>query len=226
MRYHSGMKTIAEKSPATTAVPSLFEVPCVSCAEMIAAHDAVWCHCVGKSLSLSCPRCGACLCNAGDAVQRKFWSAAPAWLVASRKMEQKRRAAIDRTGVRKTDVLIVDDDEEIRLLAAYAVEQMGYSVTVASSASAALDLIDQCLPGVVITDALMPKMDGRQLCQLIKASRPDVKVVVMTSLYTAPRYKYEAFKTFRADEYLAKPVDFASLRLLMDKLMPRPEQVQ
>lgn len=44
----------------------------------------------------------------------------------------------------------------------------------------------------------------------------------MTSLYTATRYKHEAYKVFHADEYLAKPVDFDQLRGALVKLIPTP----
>jgi DNA-binding response OmpR family regulator len=54
-------------------------------------------------------------------------------------------------------------------------------------------------------------MDGRELCRRIKAIDRAIKVVVVTSLYTGIRYRVEAMRTFMADEYLPKPIDFARL---------------
>ncbi|HEY8712245.1 MAG TPA: response regulator [Thermoanaerobaculia bacterium] len=205
------------------AVPSLYIVPCPTCSKEMEAHAAEWCHCVAKNVSLSCPHCGNCLCKKSDAVRREFWRNAPKWLTDSRAAELRRRVGMKpATAVERVDVLVVDDDEEIRMLAAYSIQQLGYSVAVAGSGLEALDFLTHCAPRVMITDALMPKMDGRQLCKLVKAGHPDVKVVIMTSLYTAPRYKHEAYKTFHADGYLAKTVDFNQLREVIVNLAPNP----
>lgn len=205
----------------TGAVPQLYIAPCATCGQELQAHAAEWCHCVAKRVTPVCTHCGSCLCKSPDREQRQFWQNAPAWLKASRDGEQRRRAAIQRdASVERVDVLIVDDDEEIRMLAAYSVEQMGYTVTSAVGGKEALALLESVKVRVVITDALMPGMDGRQLCQMVKAGHPDVKVVIMTSLYTAPRYKHEAFKTFRADEYLSKPIDFSELSQIMARISP------
>ncbi|HMC22079.1 MAG TPA: response regulator [Thermoanaerobaculia bacterium] len=64
----------------------------------------------------------------------------------------------------------------------------------------------------------MPKLDGRQLCKLIKANNPSIKVVVMTSLYTTSRYRVEAISAYQADEFLAKPINFAKLRQVLGGL--------
>src|SRR5712691_7005923 len=46
-------------------VPSLYIVPCPACSEVMEAHTAAWCHCVGKQVSpCCCPQCGQCLCRA------------------------------------------------------------------------------------------------------------------------------------------------------------------
>lgn len=119
------------------------------------------------------------------------------------------------------DILVVDDDEEMRLAVTYMLERMGHQVRTVANAREALIVIDGKKPQIVLTDALMPGLDGRQLCRLIKAIHPDLKVVIMTSLYTAPRYKYEAFKSFRADEYITKPLNATKLQMVVSKLAPR-----
>src|SRR5947209_15707141 len=63
----------------------------------------------------------------------------------------------------------------------------------------------------------MPKMDGRELCRLVK-SDPQLagtRVVVMSSVYTSGRFKREALSHFKADDYLAKPVDANALYRLI-----------
>ena len=64
-------------------------------------------------------------------------------------------------------------------------------------------------------------MDGRDLCQKLKETHGDaIKVIVMTSLYTASRYRTEARYRFKADDYLAKPLQFSVLKAALDRLAP------
>jgi CheY-like chemotaxis protein len=126
--------------------------------------------------------------------------------------------------VRRPLVLIVDDEIDIRKVAFAAISELGYQAIVAASGEEGIEVARTYKPDLILTDAFMPKMDGREMCRRIKAN-PDTaraRVVVMTSLYTASRYKYEAFKEFQADDYLPKPLEFQALRELLEKhLGPR-----
>ena len=193
-------------------------IPCGSCGNDLETARAEWCHCVAKRVSVICPHCSQCVCKWPAAARCGFWLDAPAWLLQRGTAEQERRlAARAADAVEAVDILIVDDDEEIRLLAAYNVEQMGYRAATIGNPSEALDAVELLRPRIVLTDALMPKMDGRELCRLIKSAHPEIAVLVMTSLYTGARYRYEAYKVFRADEYLPKPIDFEQLRTVLRK---------
>ena len=55
------------------------------------------------------------------------------------------------------------------------------------------------------------------MSRIVKAERPRTKVVVITSVYKDPRYKYEALKDFAVDDYLPKPVKPAELREVVTK---------
>jgi DNA-binding response OmpR family regulator len=150
---------------------------------------------------------------------RAEWNAALRELL-ERQTEEKFRRAIGAAGAApsQSTVLIVDDDEEIRLIAQYSAQQMGYRTRTAGNAEEALASIASSRPDIVLTDALMPKVDGRQLCRLIKMEDPSIRVVIMTSLYTSTRNRIEALNEFGADEYLAKPIDFDRLRQVLQKL--------
>lgn len=65
----------------------------------------------------------------------------------------------------------------------------------------------------------MPRLDGREMCRRLKddAATASVKVVVMTALFTSVKYRTEAFKNFKVDDYLAKPLDVNTLRTLLQK---------
>jgi CheY-like chemotaxis protein len=210
--------------PHPTASILSYVTACHSCGEPVEALDANWCNCVNRKPSIACGSCGNCLCLFTEE-SLSYWLHAPDWLTARRTVEQARRRSVARVGSvsGKTDVLIVDDDEEIRLVAAYMVEQMGYRVVTAANAVEAFARIEESTPRLVLSDALMPKVDGRELCRLIKLAEPEVKVIIMTSLYTKAHHKYEAFRTFRADDYLSKPIDFQLLKASLERLAPQVE---
>ncbi|MEK6373293.1 MAG: response regulator [Acidobacteriota bacterium] len=203
-----------------TYVESPRSLPCPTCGAAVDLARVEWCQCVTKPLSVVCPSCHNCSCKLRDFPKRAEWTCVIRELLQGQ-TEEKFRRALNTTptdaGGRPT-VLVVDDDEEIRLIAEYSIQQMGYHVITAAGPQEALDLIERSKPDIVLTDALMPKIDGRQLCRLIKAANPSIKVVIMTALYKSPRYRVEAMSTYRADEYLAKPIDFAHLHNVLENL--------
>jgi CheY-like chemotaxis protein len=74
-------------------------------------------------------------------------------------------------------------------------------------------------PDLILADAFMPKLDGREMCRRVKTDpeTSSLKVVIMTAVYTAARYRSEAFREFQADDYLAKPLDFQEFRAILTK---------
>ncbi|HEY9604862.1 MAG TPA: response regulator, partial [Allocoleopsis sp.] len=72
------------------------------------------------------------------------------------------------TGLR---ILVVDDEPDIRDIVAFILEQAGAVVSLAASATEALNLIEQSLPDVLICDIGMPDMDGYMLMRQIKTLR-------------------------------------------------------
>jgi signal transduction histidine kinase len=78
-------------------------------------------------------------------------------------------------------ILVVEDDERMRLVVAEAFRELGYEVVVAEDAKIALALLD-ANPGVslLFTDVVMPEMSGRELVKEALVRRPDLKVVYTT----------------------------------------------
>jgi CheY-like chemotaxis protein len=203
---------MTSRSPADTRYP----ITCPWCASGYDALVAAWCDCLAKERSVVCPRCFRCLCAAPPATRQKFWLDAPAELW-QRKLSEPRPGS-DFRNPEPADtvrplVLIVDDEPDIRNAAIRLVASIGYGVVAANDGSAGLEVARHYRPDLVLTDALMPKMDGREMCRLI-AEDPEIgspRLVVMTSLYTRAQQKHEAFKMFHIDDYLSKPLDPALL---------------
>lgn len=196
---------------------SLSSLPCPTCCSSISLTSVEWCHCQSKALSVICPSCRSCFCKLRVFPKRAEWTYVIRALLEKQSDEKAGRVlkAVPANAEERPTVLIVDDDEEIRVIAQDTIEQMGYHVITAGGAEEALAVIEQSRPDIVLTDALMPKTDGRELCRMIKDIDSSIVVVIMTALYKKTRYRIEAMNTFRADEYLAKPIDFTRLGAML-----------
>jgi CheY-like chemotaxis protein len=215
-----------------TVTDESYVVSCWKCGEKFDATSSSWCSCDAKLRTLQCPHCASCFCNAPFVYRQRFWNASPKTLrenprrfcVSSRKavpLKLEGTPAAKASPLQRPHVLIVDDDEPIRSLAAYHVEEMGYRVSTASNAEEALLMVDAVAFDVVLTDALMPKMDGRELCRRLKdAHGSEIKVILMTSLYKAGRFRTEAKFVFKVDEFLLKPLHPEELRKALRRVAP------
>ncbi|HLF97052.1 MAG TPA: fused response regulator/phosphatase [Methylococcaceae bacterium] len=109
-------------------------------------------------------------------------------------------------------ILVVDDDAISRLLVARLVEQMGHFSVVAGNGVEAVEVYEREQPDLVLMDVLMPEMDGYEATRRIKALAADkwVPVIFLTRL-DSDNSLIQALEV-EADDYLVKPVNFATLR--------------
>ncbi|HZU83812.1 MAG TPA: sigma-54 dependent transcriptional regulator [Polyangiaceae bacterium] len=100
-------------------------------------------------------------------------------------------------------VLVVDDEENIRLVLRTLLKKHGYEVEVADSGEAALASLDSFDPDVILTDVRMPRMGGLDLLGALKAKQHPATVIVM-SAYGNVDLAIEAMKA-GAYDYVSKP---------------------
>jgi two-component system response regulator AtoC len=100
-------------------------------------------------------------------------------------------------------VLVVDDEENLRLVLRTLLRRHGYEVETAASGEEALGMVDSFGPDVVLTDVRMPKMGGLDLLQTLRAKGNDATVIVM-SAYGNMDLAIEAMKV-GAYDYVQKP---------------------
>jgi two-component system response regulator AtoC len=100
-------------------------------------------------------------------------------------------------------VLVVDDEENIRLVLRTLLKKHGYDVEVADSGEAALSSLDSFDPDVILTDVRMPRMGGLDLLSALKAKQHPATVIVM-SAYGNVDLAIEAMKA-GAYDYVGKP---------------------
>jgi len=100
-------------------------------------------------------------------------------------------------------ILIVDDEQNMRVALFEALSRNGHDVAVAENGQMALEMIAKHPPDLVVTDIKMPGMDGLELLRQVKALRPELPVVIMTGFATVDT-AVEAMKQ-GAFDYLLKP---------------------
>ena len=122
---------------------------------------------------------------------------------------------------RKPRILFVHHDPALRSMWRENLGKSGFEVQMAVDGLEGLRVAMAEKPDVVIADASMPKMDGRELCQLIK-SNPEtasVKVILMTGIYTTEAPKETSAREFEADEMLRKPVKLDAMKSALSTLL-------
>jgi CheY-like chemotaxis protein len=210
---------------APETVPEKYVVSCHQCCVSYDALRAQWCDCLAPERSFACPACGVCLCLASQRVKNSFWADAPRemWL---RKREGPPLFRVPSSVLAldpgRPRILVVDDEEKIRQVAARIIRSLGLNVALAENGSRGLEMAKSFKPRVVLTDALMPKLDGREMCRRLKADpeTASAKVIIMTSVYVNPKYVVEARTDFEADEYLCKPVTLTAIETTLAKYVP------
>lgn len=117
-------------------------------------------------------------------------------------------------------VLLVDDSPEALGFLTEALEQSGFSVLIATSGNAALNIADRITPDLILLDAVMPGMDGFDTCARLKAnaSVAQVPVVFMTGL-TETEHVVRALEAGGVD-YLTKPINIDELRAASVSIFP------
>jgi CheY-like chemotaxis protein len=201
----------------------VYDVACHSCSNHFDAGAAKWCSCLWQERSFECPHCMRCFCKAPISYRQKFWREAPQPIWDRKLQEAQAEFAMpERPAPSEVDrplVLVVDDEKDIQRVAYRVLRGLGYGVINGRDGEEGLELAQQYLPEMILADALMPRLDGREMCRRIKGdpATAKIKVVIMTSVYQAPKYRTEGLRVYQADDYLSKPLDVTQLNAMIQK---------
>jgi len=100
-------------------------------------------------------------------------------------------------------LLIVDDDLSIRNLLGQFLKRKGFDYVLAENGKEALDFIEASPFTIIVTDLIMPQIDGFELLKLVKESWPEIDVIIMTG-YTK-NFKYTDVIYAGASDFVQKP---------------------
>ncbi len=122
-------------------------------------------------------------------------------------------------------ILVVDDDRILRRVLQNSLEQQGYQVTAVSSGKDALEIFNQDVPDIIVSDVSMPEMNGFEFCRQLR-SQPSGKLVPFIFL-SAKRDLNDRIQghSIGADDYLTKPFEMKELLAKIEALIERSRRV-
>jgi sigma-B regulation protein RsbU (phosphoserine phosphatase) len=116
-------------------------------------------------------------------------------------------------GTRMT-ILVAEDDKVSRLVLVTKLKKLGHEVIATDNGRSAWEAFTEAQPQMIITDWMMPEMDGLELCRLVRATERDAYVYIMLLTALIGKKNYLEGMAAGADDFLNKPVD-------MDELVAR-----
>lgn len=122
-------------------------------------------------------------------------------------------------------ILVVDDDRTLRIALKRALEKMGYQVKQVSSGAEALEACTKNPPDLVVSDVMMPEMDGLEFCRRLR-STPSGQL--MPFIFLSGRGELEDRihgHSMGADDYLIKPVDPRELAAKIEAQLERTRRI-
>lgn len=116
-------------------------------------------------------------------------------------------------------ILIIEDDLRVASLIQRGLEEQGFIPSVAYDGLSGKKLALQNDYDLIITDIILPKIDGLDLCKQIRQNKPDTPIIMLTALGTTDD-KIEGFDA-GADDYLVKPFEMRELLVRIRALLKR-----
>ncbi|MCD8321347.1 MAG: response regulator transcription factor [Oscillospiraceae bacterium] len=121
------------------------------------------------------------------------------------------------------NILIAEDDQELRGLFSHVLEKNGYTVTGVSNGREALEATDETYFDLIITDIMMPEMDGYELVRLMREAGSSVPFLMITAKNEFDDMR-EGFLA-GTDDYMTKPVNVNEMVLRVGALLRRAEMM-
>jgi|TARA_B110000483_G_scaffold39393_2_gene48721 two-component system alkaline phosphatase synthesis response regulator PhoP len=106
----------------------------------------------------------------------------------------------------ETTILLVDDDPDIREIISFNLRKEGYNVEIAKDGVQGVEMCKKYKPDIVLMDVMMPKMDGMEACEAIRANLETKDTLI--AFLSARGEDYSQLAGFDAggDDYIAKPI--------------------
>ncbi|MEY3241223.1 MAG: hypothetical protein RIR11_2661 [Bacteroidota bacterium] len=121
-------------------------------------------------------------------------------------------------------ILVVEDEPHIAELISRTLHESGYDTYIASDGQQGMDIFRLVRPHLVVTDLLMPKVGGRELCRFIREEKSNVPIIMLTALGSTEDIVQGL--DAGADDYMVKPFRVPELLARVRAMLRRAEQVE
>lgn len=124
-----------------------------------------------------------------------------------------------------SNILIIDDDSEIRFVLRESLEKQGYTVYEAEDGREGLITLSKMSIDLVITDLIMPKVDGFEIIKKIRREHPNIRIIATTGAsYSGSKLKLlDRARHLGTDCIIPKPVDLKDVSFKIDELLTKRE---
>ncbi len=121
----------------------------------------------------------------------------------------------------KLHIVSIEDEEDIQEIITFNLQRAGYRVSVANNGQDGLTLVQSVLPDLVLLDVMLPKLNGNQVCQHLKACKTTAPIPII--MLSAKSEETDIVKglTGGADDYVTKPFSKAELLARIDVVLRR-----
>lgn len=117
------------------------------------------------------------------------------------------------------NILVVEDDKNLRKLITTCLKKDNFNTFEAVNGENALDVLDKNYVDLIITDIMMPQMDGYEFIKELRDAKIDLPILIITAKNSLDDKKL-GYK-LGADDYMVKPIDIEELPLKVNALLKR-----
>jgi len=125
----------------------------------------------------------------------------------AREVEVPRAPAPAPVADQRKKILVVDDEDDIRLLISRVLMEKGYLVVTAGRGLEAIKKVQTDNPDMIILDAMLPEVHGFDICKKIKGSKKygHIPVIMISAIYRGWRYAQDLKDSYGVDDFIEKP---------------------
>ncbi len=116
-------------------------------------------------------------------------------------------------------ILLIEDDKRLSDVLSKGLQEAGMDIKIANDGELGLEMFKTHIFDLIITDLVLPKLSGIELCKMFRRDNPNIPIIMLTALGTTDD-KVEGFDA-GADDYLVKPFDFRELHARIKTLLKR-----
>ena len=121
----------------------------------------------------------------------------------------------------KSDILLVDDEQDIVKVLGRRLEMKGYNVDVAVDGEEALARVEQKRPQLIVLDIMLPKLNGYEVCAKLKQSEKNRSIPIIMFTAKGQAQDHLAGLMFGADAYVSKSCQFDDLHEQIQSLLEK-----